>query len=243
MVRAWTRAAAGAAAIGGALAAGQIVPAATWIPAVRRHWFPGLAGIGYRDHVALTLDDGPDPASTPLFLDLLDALDVRATFFLLGARVAEAPRLAGAIAAAGHEVAVHGWAHDRSWIPAAGREIADLRRAVQVIESAAGVQPRWYRPPYGVLTGARWMAARRVGLRPVLWTAWGRDWTAAATAPAILATVRRDLSGGGTILLHDSDFSSAPGCWRGTLEALPDLVRECRDAQMTVGPLRDHGLP
>lgn len=240
--RFWTRTAADATLIGAALAAGQMVPAATWIPVVRRRWFPGLAGVGDRGHVALTFDDGPDPASTPRFLDVLEALDVRATFFLLGERVTSAPQLAGSIAAAGHEVAVHGWAHDRSWLPTAGRETARLKRAVQVIESAAGVRPQWYRPPYGVLTGDRWMAARRVGLRPVLWTAWGRDWTAEATAPTVLATVRRDLRGGGTVLLHDSDFTAAPGCWHSTLEALPDLVRGCRDAGMAVGPLGEHGL-
>jgi peptidoglycan/xylan/chitin deacetylase (PgdA/CDA1 family) len=66
-------------------------PAATWLPGLRRAWFPGLAGVGRRDHVALTFDDGPDPRSTPGFLDALDALGVRATFFVLGVSVAAHP--------------------------------------------------------------------------------------------------------------------------------------------------------
>ena len=45
-------------------------------------------------HVALTFDDGPDPASTPGFLDVLDALGWRATFFMLGEMVATRAGLA-----------------------------------------------------------------------------------------------------------------------------------------------------
>ncbi len=45
---------------------------------------PALVGVGRKGHVALTFDDGPDPESTPQFLDVLDALGWRATFFMLG---------------------------------------------------------------------------------------------------------------------------------------------------------------
>jgi hypothetical protein len=56
----------------------------------------------------------------------------------------------------------------------------------------------------------------------------------------VLATVRRDLSGGGTVLLHDSDCTSAPGSWRSALGALPDLLADCADRGLTVGPLAEH---
>ena len=61
-------------------------------------------------HVALTFDDGPDRDSTPAFLGLLDALDVRATFFVLGAHLGDRG-LVREMAAAGHEIGVHGWDH------------------------------------------------------------------------------------------------------------------------------------
>ena len=95
----------------GCLAAAHAGPGITAIAPVRRRLFPRLAGFGQPDHVALTFDDGPDPASTPAFLDLLAARRLRATFFLLGSMVAKAPELAADIADAGHEVGVHGWAH------------------------------------------------------------------------------------------------------------------------------------
>src|SRR5262249_40256728 len=74
-------------------------------------FFPRVCGHGRRDHVALTFDDGPDPAWTPAFLEVLATWRARATFFMLGSMAAAAPGLAAEIAAAGHEVAVHGWAH------------------------------------------------------------------------------------------------------------------------------------
>ncbi|GAA3952320.1 polysaccharide deacetylase family protein [Streptomyces marokkonensis] len=220
----------------------HIGPAATWLPGLRRRRFPGLAGLGRPDHVALTFDDGPDPTSTPHFLDLLDGLGVRATFFVLGENVVRHPAPARELARRGHELAVHGWAHDRPWLPSPARDTRELRHAVRAVAEAAGRVPRWYRPPYGILTSGRWAAARRAGLRPVLWTTWGRDWRQDATPASVRATVAADVRGGGTILLHDTDHACAPGSWRAALGALPDIVRDCREAGLTVGPLEEHGV-
>ncbi|WP_217169513.1 polysaccharide deacetylase family protein [Streptomyces sp. AC512_CC834] len=225
-----------------AVALAHIGPAATWLPGLRRRRFPGLAGQGSPGHVALTFDDGPDPASTPHFLDVLDELGVRATFFVLGENAVRHPSVAREPARRGHELAVHGWAHDRPWWPSPARDARELLRAVDVVGDAAGRVPRWYRPPYGILTSGRWAAAHRAGLRPVLWTAWGKDWRQDATPRSVRATVAADLRGGGTILLHDTDHACAPESWRATLGALPDIVRDCREAGLSVGPLGEHGV-
>ncbi|MGY0064603.1 polysaccharide deacetylase family protein [Streptomyces sp. LZ34] len=224
------------------VAAAHVAPAGTWLPGVRRAFFPVLAGRGRPDHIALTFDDGPDPGSTPHVLDALDELAVRATFFVLGDSVLRHPQTAQDISRRGHELAVHGWTHSRPWLPTVARDLREVAHAARVVRRTTGTVPRWYRPPYGVLTGGRVLAAARAGLSPVLWTAWGRDWTAQATPASVLATVRRDLRGGGTVLLHDSDRVAEPGCWRATLGALPALVRVCRDEGWTVGPLADHGI-
>ena len=60
---------------------------------------------------ALTLDDGPDPETTPAVLDLLGRAGAKATFFLVGARAARHPELVARIAAEGHAVGNHGWDH------------------------------------------------------------------------------------------------------------------------------------
>ncbi|MEU6548932.1 polysaccharide deacetylase family protein [Streptomyces sp. NPDC046915] len=229
-----------AAVVPALVAAAHIVPAGTWLSGPRRAWLPALAGVGGGDHVALTFDDGPDPRSTPAFLAALDGLSVRATFFVVGEQVLCHRRLSHDIVRRGHELAVHGWTHNRPWRPAPVREVRQLARAAHTVAEVSGVSPTWYRPPYGILTGDRLLAARRTGLRPVLWTAWGRDWTDRATGESVAATVLADLRGGGTVLLHDTDRQSAPGCWRAALDALPRLVGACRAAGLTVGPLGEH---
>ncbi|WP_406194062.1 polysaccharide deacetylase family protein [Kitasatospora sp. NBC_01560] len=221
----------------------HLAPAAVRLPPVRRTLARRTAGYGTAPgHLALTFDDGPDRRSTPYVLDALDELGARATFFLLGTMLERAPDLGRELVARGHEVAVHGWYHRSQWYPAPARDLRELRRATEAVTELCGARPLWYRPPYGVLTAGPALAAHRVGLRTVLWTAWGRDWTEDATAASVHATARPGLTAGATLLLHDSDCTSAPGSWRATLGALPLIAAHCRRRGLTLGPLRDHGL-
>jgi len=165
------------------------VPALTSIGPLRTRLHPALAGVGDPGHAALTFDDGPHPASTPRFLAELDRLGVTATFFLTGRWVARVPGLAAEIAAAGHEIASHGYDHRCLLVRGPRATYDDLARARDVTGHATGTRPRWYRPPYGVLTGPAVLATRRLRLTPVLWTAWGRDWAAGATADSVHDTV------------------------------------------------------
>jgi peptidoglycan/xylan/chitin deacetylase (PgdA/CDA1 family) len=224
----------------GLAAAGHLLPVLTTVRPLRVALFPRLSGRGSAGHVALTFDDGPDDVGTPVVLDTLAALGVRATFFLLGVQVARHATPARAVVAAGHEVGVHGWDHTdlRRRGPAAATR--DLSAARARIAATTGTTATLFRPAYGVLTGAALWACRRVGLRPVLWTDWGRDWEATATPESVQAAVVGRLRGGGTVLLHDSDVTSATGSWQVTVGALPGIVEHCRSRGWSVGPLRDH---
>jgi peptidoglycan/xylan/chitin deacetylase (PgdA/CDA1 family) len=224
------------------LAVAQAGPGITALGPVRRSVFPRLAGRGAADHVALTFDDGPDPDWTPHFLDVLDSRGVQATFFLLGSMVAKAPGLAADIAAAGHELGVHGWDHRYLPLRGPGATRDDLARARDIITGAAGTAPRRFRPPYGVLSTAALAAARRLGLTPVLWTCWGREWTPGSTPGSVYAVLARGLAGGATVLLHDSDCTSPPGSAQAALGALPMLLDECARRDLRVGPLARHAI-
>jgi peptidoglycan/xylan/chitin deacetylase (PgdA/CDA1 family) len=236
--------------LGWALAAGAAAgiavhagPALSTITPVRRRLLPALAGRGRPGHVALTFDDGPDPGSTPAFLRVLAEHDVKATFFLLGAMLDRDLDLGREIVAAGHEIGVHGWHHRCLLGRGAPAVRQDLARAQDLMRTIAGVTPRWYRPPYGVLTTGGLRVARELGLTPVLWTSWGRDWEAGATPASVQRTVTRRMAGGGTVLLHDSDCMSAPNSWRRTIAALPAILETARRRGLTVGPLAEHGMP
>jgi peptidoglycan-N-acetylglucosamine deacetylase len=235
-------AAAGAAAAAG-LAIAHAGPGITGIGPVRKLAFRRLAGQGDSRHVALTFDDGPDPESTPGFLRVLAEHKVRATFFMLGSMVAKAPGLAAEIAAAGHEVGVHGFDHRYLTMRGPRATRSDLTRATDLIATITGTRPTLFRPPYGVLTGPALLTARELGLTPVLWGAWGREWAPEASASSVLQNLVSGLDGGVTVLLHDSGCTSPPGAWQAGLAAVAPLLAECQRRGLQVGPIAEHGLP
>jgi peptidoglycan/xylan/chitin deacetylase (PgdA/CDA1 family) len=177
-----------------------------------------------RHGVALTFDDGPHPQGTPAALEALAAAEATATFFLVGEQVARWPAVAAEIAAAGHEIGLHGYVHRLLLRRRVGELEADLDRAADIIVAATGHQPTCYRPPYGVFSSGSLALVRRRGLRPLLWSKWGCDWRARATPEAIRRRATHRLEAGDVVLLHDADHYSAPDSWRRTAAALPGII-------------------
>ncbi len=188
--------------------------------------------------VALTFDDGPHPEGTPAVLEVLEQAGIEATFFLVGEQVDRRPALAAEIAARGHVVALHGYRHRPQ--PALSRRAVDedLARGAAAIAEAAGIEPVWHRPPYGLYSPAGLEAARARSLKPLLWSRWGKDWRRLTTPERIAGRALRDLGAGDVILLHDADFYSSKGSHERTAEALKLIVRELkRQKTGTVLPL------
>ncbi len=212
-----------AAALGlGALAAWCAPAAAPVLPPLAAAFGVPLR-LPRRDGIALTFDDGPHAEGTPAVLELLDRAGVRATFYLVGEQVARRPALAAEIAAAGHEIGIHGHRHTLLLRRTPGALRADFDRAEAVIGEATGQAARSYRPPYGVFSLAGLRLARQ-RWEPLLWTRWGRDWEARATAGSIAARATRDLGPRDVVLLHDADDYSSAGSWRRTVAALPAVL-------------------
>jgi peptidoglycan/xylan/chitin deacetylase (PgdA/CDA1 family) len=175
--------------------------------------------------IALTFDDGPDPAYIGRFVDALG--EARATFFVLGENVRRWPRLTRDISSAGHEVACHGDVHRNLATLGPGYTIEALRRAHESIADAVGLAPRFYRPAYGVFNLPAWLAAPRLGMRRTLWSAWARDWEEQATPELICARILQGARPGAILLLHDADGSA--GAPERTLSALPAILRGLRE--------------
>lgn len=220
------------------LAGAGLAGAALWTgPGLAVHAPPVARALGvplkieHGGGVALTYDDGPHPEGTPAVLDALREQGVKATFFLVGEQVERYPDLAAQIVQEGHEAAVHGFRH-RNQMRLAPRAFAyDLERALATITEACG-QPTWYRPPYGIFTVTGLAAVRHRGLRPQLWSKWGRDWRASSPSQiASLAT--RALADGDVILLHDADWYSSAGCYRSTAAATPTILEQLERRGLT----------
>jgi peptidoglycan-N-acetylglucosamine deacetylase len=144
----------------------------------------------------------------------------------VGEQVERNPSLAAEIAAAGHEVAVHGHRHRNQMLVGPRALADDLRRATDAIGAATNRAPALYRPPYGIFTPAGLALARRAGWAPLLWSKWGRDWRAGTTPAEIARLATRDVGAGDVVLLHDADWYSQPGSHRRTAAALPRVLEE-----------------
>jgi peptidoglycan/xylan/chitin deacetylase (PgdA/CDA1 family) len=169
--------------------------------------------------IALTFDDGPNPAVTPRLLDLLERYEARGTFFLIGRHVRACPALAAEIVARGHTIGNHTDTHPNLLWQSRRRILNELQRCDRSIADATGRHPQIMRPPYGFRRPEVHTAARDAGLgRPVLWSRSARDWMPQPAAKVIrrLREVRpRDI-----VLLHDGDHAALGAERQHTVRAL-----------------------
>ncbi len=177
--------------------------------------------------VALTFDDGPDPAWTPRVLDLLAERGVRASFFLVGERAARSAETVRRIAAAGHEVGNHGWSHRSLWLCGPRRTATDISRAHEVLGDLAGRAPRHFRPPWGMVNAAMFGALRRCGERCVFWSI-QPEGLRPAPADRQVSHVLGRAHPGAIVDLHDAE--GTPRAPERLLAALPLMIDGLRDA-------------
>ncbi|GGI95269.1 hypothetical protein GCM10010885_01080 [Alicyclobacillus cellulosilyticus] len=164
-----------------------------------------------------TFDDGPDDRLTPKVLDILARYGVRATFFCLGAHVAQHPAVFRRMLAEGHCVGNHSWDHPYLTKEPQERVRQQLAQTARVMTETAGVQPRWFRPPYGDVNDLVAEEARRQGYELVLWDVDSRDWSG-IPGPAVAANVLPRLRPG-AVLLHHCAWNA-----EGTVDALPYVI-------------------
>jgi peptidoglycan/xylan/chitin deacetylase (PgdA/CDA1 family) len=186
-------------------------------------------------HVALTFDDGPDPDVTGALLDLLADRGATATFFLLVDQARTHAGLARRIAAAGHEVALHGADHRRLTEMSFRTAVQYVEQARGELERIVGERVRFYRPPYGAQSLKSYVAVRRCGLEVITWSADAADWVD-RPASAVASDALAKLSPGTILLLHER---LEPDPLRGAPETSFDRIDVTR--RILVG-LEERGL-
>ena len=185
---------------------------------------------GPRDRraLALTFDDGPSEG-TPRILEVLARHSVAATFFQCGANVERLPALARQVLEAGHEIGNHSYQHPYLFLRSPAAIHAELLRAQRAIEHHTGARPAWFRPPFG----CRWFglrkAQRRLGLRGIMWTAIGYDWSLAVGA--VVKRLAKGARNGAILCLHDGR----------ELRPVPDIGVTVESVRLLVPMLLDQG--
>ena len=152
--------------------------------------------------VSLTFDDGPDEDDTPRLLDVLAEHGAQATFFILGERARRYPDLVRCIRSAGHEVGSHSDVHSGLTSLPLHDVLRLVRRGKRELEGVLGEPIRFFRPPFGFLTHAGYLAVRGQGLDVVAWSAEAEDWLD-QDVDRLVANSFRDLRPGGILLLHE----------------------------------------
>jgi peptidoglycan/xylan/chitin deacetylase (PgdA/CDA1 family) len=184
-----------------------------------------IRGGGAKKRISLTFDDGPDEM-TPEYLELLDRLGVRATFFLIGKNAEKYPKLVHEIVAAGHEVAGHGYSH-RSFPTMKTQTLVD-----ELIHTSDYLPPpvtarALVRPPKGDMSLMSLMRVAAAGYTSVLWSLDSDDCRTHDPREVEARLEPDKLQAGEIVLLHEGQT------W--TLDALPAIVDRLhqRDFELT----------
>jgi len=214
----------------------SLLPRSSWLGANITHLPPRTAGAG---RVALTIDDGPDPEVTPRVLDQLDALGLRASFFLIGHRAQRHPALCREIVARGHRVENHGHSHSHAFsLFGPGRMRADIAQAQAVLSDLSGQAPRFFRPTAGLRNPFLDPVLAGLGLRLASWTRRGYD-TRNPHAGTVLARLTRGLGDGDILLLHDGHAARTADGQPLLLALLPALAERLQTQGLATATLHE----
>jgi peptidoglycan-N-acetylglucosamine deacetylase len=178
--------------------------------------------------IALTFDDGPTPLTLE-YLDVLERLGVRATFFVVGGLCAQHPELVQAIADRGHELAGHGYTH-RRFTELKDTELREELWRTRALLPASG--RTFVRPPHGAVSLSTLVACAREGFTTVLWSLNSGDWCSQNASEVEQSFLAQEATAGEIVLLHEGQS------W--TMQALPTIVGALEKAGhelVTVGEL------
>lgn len=178
--------------------------------------------------LALTFDDGPDPAVTPRVLDALQARGVVATFFEMGSKVKANPELTRRAASLGNEIGNHTWDHTQLTLLKASAIKTEIQTTQEMIKQTIGVYPRLFRPPYGSTNAT---VAANVGLPQIRWSYDTLDWMY-KNANTVFQRATSGAKPGGIILMHDVHPTTADAVGR-----LVDRLQAEGYTLVTVGEL------
>lgn len=212
-------------------------PRSRWLGS---NWTQLPAGAA-RGEIALTIDDGPDPAVTPQVLDVLRRHSVHATFFCIGDKAAAHPDLCREIVRRGHVLENHSQHHRHTFaFMGYWRLMRELQHAQDTLIAVAGRRPVFFRAPAGLRNPLLDLVLHRLDLRLVSWSVRGFD-TRIADAGRVKDRLLGGLRPGSILLLHDGNAARTPAGIPVILEVLPALLAAAVAADLKFVTLRQAG--
>lgn len=212
-----------------------LLPRSHWLGP---NWTRLPAAATARNEIALTIDDGPDPAVTPQVLDMLDRYAIRATFFCIGEKAARYPDLCREIVRRGHAVENHSQ-HHRHHFSLLGRAgfTRELQAAQDTLTTISGQPPLFFRAPAGLRNPFLDPVLASLELRLASWSARGFD-TRTGDAERVKNKLLHGLRAGAILLLHDGNAARTPDGTPVILEVLPAVLAAAAAANLRFVTLR-----
>jgi peptidoglycan-N-acetylglucosamine deacetylase len=165
-------------------------------------YFEVICRFKSNDQVVITFDDGPHETVTPKVVDVLQKHGVKATFFCIGSKAEQYPSLVRRAYAEGHIIANHSWCHKTTYgFFSAKNIISDLRRCNEVLQNIIVVNPRFFRPPFGVTNPNMKRALKKYPLIPIGWSL--RTLDTVKKDPAQIMERLKKTRPGDIVLFHD----------------------------------------
>jgi peptidoglycan/xylan/chitin deacetylase (PgdA/CDA1 family) len=191
---------------------------------------PTLVAPARPNEIALTYDDGPNPAATPKLLEVLARHEVRATFFLIGRYVREQAALVREIAAAGHLIGNHTTTHPWLSFVSDARVREELSDCNAALEDVLGEPVQYFRAPHGARRPYVLRAARELGLTPVQWNIICGDWNPVGAEIIFQRAdrgIKRNQRSGraSNVVLHDGGHLGQNAPRLATVEATDRLLQ------------------
>ena len=183
---------------------------------------------GKKGEVSFTFDDGPDPEVTPKVLDVLREANVKAAFFVIGRIAEKHPELVRQMVSEGHAVGNHTYNHDYVFSKAAAEK--QVTEGQEVIEKIIGKKPKYFRPPFGVMTPEIASAIRKEKCAVIGWDLRSQDGRI-RTKEATINRVKSHLKKSTVLLFHDTNPT--------TPDALREIIHLCKQNGMKIVSLPD----
>ena len=183
--------------------------------------------------VALTFDDGPDPAATPGLLEVLRRHKIKAAFFPIGTKAKNYPEMIKQIDQEGHILGNHSFRHPwwTNFLISRGLD-REIRMAQEAIKGAIGKVPAYFRPPMGLTNPHVRRVLKKHGLSVVGWDV--RPFDTTASAEKVIRRILKKIRHGSIIALHDTGRSPAE-----LTRLIDELVTKIKDREYTFGELEE----
>jgi peptidoglycan-N-acetylglucosamine deacetylase len=175
--------------------------------------------------VFLTFDDGPDPQTTPVILEILDKFKARATFFCLGKNVEQHPSLFDSLKKSGHTTGNHTFSHLNGWKSHTKDYLSDIERSDSIIASP------FFRPPYGRMKPSQIKILRKKYLI-VMWSILSGDFDMNTSPEKCLQNSLHLIKPGSVIVFHDSQKAI-----QKVTIVLPEFIKRISDLGFSFDPL------